>query len=370
MLMKKTVEAILESAGIEINGSQPHDIQVHRPRMFRRIAAFGLLGLGESYMDGDWDCQHLDEFCARVVRVKPQQRPMNFLMLPAWIRANMVNLQSRSRAIQVCRHHYDLGNDLFEKMLDSNMVYSCGYWRKAVTLDEAQIAKMDLICRKLQLKTGMRILDMGCGWGSLLKYAAEHYGVQCVGYSLSVEQTTMAKKLCAGLPIEFELKDYREVRGQFDRIVSVGMLEAVGPRNYRTFMETVAQNLKPDGIALVHTVGGNRSHVTPEPWFSKYIFPNGILPSVRQIGHAVEDLLTVEDWHNFGPDYDLTLMAWNENFQRNWGILSKSYPARFKRMWEFYLLSMAGGFRARFLHLWQIILTHPGRSQEHDWRCS
>jgi len=245
-------------------------------------------------------------------------------------------------------------------MLDSRMTYSCGYWKNASTLEEAQAAKLDLICKKLQLKPGMTLLDIGCGWGSLMKYAAEHYGVSCVGLTISREQIRLGEKLCEGLPVKFLLQDYREFEGQFDCIASVGMFEHVGYKNYRRFMEVVDRCLKADGLFLLHTIGNSESDTYGEVWVNKYIFPNGMLPSAAQISNAMDRLFVIEDWHNFGQYYDPTLMAWLQNFDQHWAQLRSKYGDRFYRMWKYYLCSMAGSFRARNVHLWQIVCSKNG----------
>lgn len=358
----------LAKAGITLGGDAPWDLRVHDPRFYGRVIRDAFLGLGESYMDGWWECERIDELCRRLLRAGFRSRPGGVRHALSILRSKAINLQSHARARQVVREHYDLGNELFRAMLDDSMTYTCGYWGAGATnLGEAQHAKLDLICRKLALERGMRVLDIGCGFGSFMKFAAEHYGVSCVGYSLSKEQTRLGRERCAGLPIEFIERDYRAIEGSFDRVASIGMFEAVGDRNFRPFMRVLAGALKPDGVALLHTIGNNTSNSTPEPWFDRYIFPNSCLPSISKLGSAIEGLLHMEDWHAFGTDYDLTLMAWNSRFQSSWPDLRKSDPERFadrfKRMWEFYLLSMAGTFRARYTDLWQIVLTPIGRER-------
>ena len=274
--------------------------------------------------------------------------------------ARIFNLQSRKRAFQIGKKHYDIGNDLFIKMLDKRMTYSCGYWRNAGTLDEAQEYKLDLICLKLGLQPGMRILDIGCGWGSLAKFAAEKYQVNVVGITVSREQVELARTLCKDLPIEIRLQDYRDVHDRFDRIVSVGMIEHVGYKNYRTFMEVANGCLEKGGLFLLHTIGGNLSRTSVDPWINRYIFPNGMLPSFKQLGNAIEGLFVMEDWHSFGADYDKTLVAWYQNFEDSWDTLKSNYDERFRRMWRYYLLSCAGSFRARKNQLWQIVLSKEG----------
>jgi cyclopropane-fatty-acyl-phospholipid synthase len=274
-------------------------------------------------------------------------------------RAKLLNLQSLSRAFQVGEHHYDLGNDLYQLILDSRLTYSCAYWKNAKTLDEAQEAKLDLICQKLQLQKGMTLLDIGCGWGSLMKYAAQKYEVSCVGLTVSKEQVALGEQLCEGLPVKFLLQDYRTFKGRFDRVASVGMFEHVGYKNYRPFMEIVNRCLEDNGLFLLHTMGNN-SPCYGDLWINKYIFPNGTLPSIAQIATATEGLFVMEDWHNFGQDYDLTLLAVFEKFDKNWDKLKIKYEERFYKIWKYFLLSFAGGFRARYLQLWQIVFSKNG----------
>ncbi len=359
---RDAVQSILTRAGIMLDGARPFDIRILDPRAYRAMLS-GSLGFGEAYMDGWWDCDALDQVMARIFAAdlagdRPDLRVLSRVAL-AWL----TNRQSRARAFEVGRAHYDVGTDVFEAMLDPEMVYTCAYWKDATDLASAQRAKLDLVCRKLGLTPGMRVLDIGCGYGAFMKHAAQHYGVECVGYSVSAEQTRVARERCAGLPVSIVVEDYRSIEGTYDRVVSIGMLEAVGYRNYRAFMQVVHDHLTTDGLALVHTVGHNRSTRRGDPWSDAYIFPNGMLPSIAQLGAAMEGLLVMEDWHNFGPDYDRTLMAWHERFQQAWPELSARHSDRFKRMWQLYLLGFAGGFRVRSWQLWQIVLSKPGRAQ-------
>ena len=360
---QKVVEKLLEEAGICVNGNEDWDIQVHNHRFFSDVFLRQSLGLGESYMRGDWSAKNLDQFIEKLFRSEiSNRRPIPNILFRETI-GRLLNMQSRQRAAQVCQMHYDLDNDLFCKMLDEKMVYTCAYWKDASTLEQAQINKLELICNKLGLEPGMRVLDIGCGFGSLMKYAAETRGVTCVGYSLSEKQTSYGIDSCKGLPIEFVLDDYRNIKGKFDRVVSVGMLEAVGYKNLSSFMSVAHSALSQDGIALIHTVGHNHSTYVTDPWVDRYIFPNGHLPSVSQLGKAIEKKFVLEDLHNFGPDYVQTLLEWNQRFQANWPTLKNRYSEEFKRMWEFYLLSFAGGFRARRWQLFHLALTPIGRGQ-------
>jgi cyclopropane-fatty-acyl-phospholipid synthase len=349
---------MLTRAGITINGSHPFDIQVKHPNFFKRVLQEGSLGLGESYMDGWWDCERLDIFFSKVIRAGLESQLPHHLKDTLRIAASrLINLQSKKRAWIVGKEHYDLGNDLFSRMLDEHMQYSCGYWKDATTLGEAQTAKLKMICDKLKLEPGMTLLDIGCGWGGLAEFAARHYGVAVHGVTISAEQQKMAQERCAGLDVTILLQDYRDLEMQFDRIVSVGMFEHVGPKNYATYFDVADRNLKPDGIFLLHTIGSNKTDNNVDPWIDKYIFPNGCLPSVRQIADASEGHFVMEDWHNIGADYDKTLMAWHERFLASWPEIADNYSERFKRMFSYYLNACAGAFRARDIQLWQVVFS-------------
>ena len=357
----KKIKAELESAGIQINGTRPWDVQVKDDRLFERVVRKGSLGLGEAYMDGWWEVEALDRFFTRVLEAKLEEQ---FTLKPAYIfeyvKSVITNPQNREKAFEIGDRHYDIGNDLYKIMLDKRMVYTCGYWQGAQTLDEAQEAKLDLVCRKIGLQAGQRVLDIGCGWGSFAQYAAEEYGAEVVGVTVSKEQVELGRERCKGLPVEIRLQDYREVNEPFDHIVSLGMIEHVGSKNYRTYMQTAHRCLKDDGIFLLHTIGSNRSVRTTDPWIEKYIFPNSQLPSIRQLALASEGLFVMEDWQNFGVHYDKTLMAWHQNFNAGWDELKSNYSERFYRMWTYYLLSCAGSFRARKNQLWQIVFSKRG----------
>lgn len=351
----------LDAIGLQINGANPWDPQVHDDRLWPRLLRDGTLGLGESYMDGWWDAEALDAFLFRLVSANIQDAfPKDLASLWSVARARLFNLQ-RLRVAEVGEKHYDIGNDLYAAMLDRRMIYSCGYWRDAADLDAAQEAKLDLICRKLDLQPGMRILDIGSGWGGFLQFAAERYGVSGLGVTVSREQAFLANERTRGLPVETRLLDYQALDGQFDRIISIGMFEHVGYKNYRAYFEKAKSLIKPDGLFLLHTIGGHFSTTHGDPWVEKYIFPNGMLPSVAQIGKAIEGLFVMEDWHNFGADYDRTLLAWRDNFDAAWPSLrGERYDDRFRLMWRYYLSSFAALFRARNISLWQVVLSPRG----------
>ncbi|HIF6625929.1 cyclopropane-fatty-acyl-phospholipid synthase [Serratia sp. OLEL1] len=357
----RIVEEMLAEAGVAINGPRAWDIRVHNPALFKRILQEGSLGFGESYMDGWWECERLDMLFTRILQAGVDERlPKSLSDIARIAYARLFNRQSRKRAWQVGKEHYDIGNDLFRAMLDPYMQYSCGYWKEAQTLEQAQQAKLRMICEKLQLKPGMTLLDIGCGWGGLAQFAAQNYGVSVHGVTISAEQQKLAQARCAGLDVEILLQDYRDLDRQFDRIVSVGMFEHVGPKNYETYFSVAARNLKPDGLFLLHTIGSNQTDLNVDAWIDKYIFPNGCLPSVRHIAEASEGRFVMEDWHNFGADYDRTLMAWLENFKRAWPDLMGGYSERFERMFTYYLNACAGAFRSRNIQLWQVLFSPAG----------
>ncbi len=363
MTSKQKAEQLLKKAGVILNGPNPWDIQVHDERAYDRIFSSGSLGIGESYMDGWWDVEDMPTFFNKVFVARLDLELRHISTLWYFARAWVLNMQNKDRSKKVGEQHYDAGNDLYERMLDKRMVYTCGYWSgnpPAKNLDEAQEAKLDLICKKLNLKPGQTVLDIGCGWGSFAKFAAEKYGAHVTGITISKEQAELAREKCKGLPVEIRFEDYRDTMGQFDHIVSIGMFEHVGPKNYRTYMEKVSKLLKDDGLFLLHTIGTTDSVIATDPWVDKYIFPGGVLPSVAYIGNSIDDLFILEDWHNFGPDYQKTLMAWCDNFETHWDEIKDKYGEKFYRMWRFYLHTSAATFGARHNQLWQIVLSKQG----------
>jgi cyclopropane-fatty-acyl-phospholipid synthase len=359
--LKKWANQVLETTGVVLDGPNSWDPQIINQKVYDRVKSQGSLGLGEAYMDGWWDCEKMDEMFYRLLSVDIYKKlGLSMPLILSFLKAKLFNLQAIKRAFQVGEKHYDLGNDLFVPMLGPSMAYSCGYWKEADNLDSAQEAKFDLICRKLNLQAGQRILDIGCGWGSFARHAAKNYGVSVVGITISKEQAKLAEELCQGLPVEFRLEDYRKLNEKFDHIVSVGMFEHVGLKNYREYMEVAKRCLKENGLFLLHTIGSLKSGDNTDPWIGKYIFPNGMLPSLKQITTNVEKLFVIEDVHNFGIYYDKTLMTWYENFEKVWPELKDKYGDRFYRMWKYYLLCCAGAFRARSIQLWQIVLSPHG----------
>lgn len=351
-------------AGIELGGSAPADIEVIDSRFHARILRDGSLGLGEAYVEGWWESAALDETITRMLDARLDERGKKSLAAAAHAALTRVlNMQTVRRAFEVGERHYDIGNDLYRAMLDDRMLYTCAYWNGTDNLDAAQEAKLELVSQKIGLEPGMKVLDLGCGWGGFARYAAEKYGAEVTGYTVSAEQAELAREACADLPVTIHLEDYRQAKGQYDRVVSIGLMEHVGYKNYRGYMELAQRCLAPGGIAFVHTIGGNDSRTGVEPWFDRYIFPNAVIPSVAQLSRAMEKKLVLEDLHNIGPHYDRTLLAWNERFDAAWPTLAPKYGERFRRMWRYYLLASAAAFRARHLQLFQIVMTPIGTPQ-------
>ncbi|MBI2148646.1 cyclopropane fatty acyl phospholipid synthase [Candidatus Woesearchaeota archaeon] len=357
---KEIINNLLVKADIQINGKRPWDIQVYNEKFYSRVLSQGSLGLGEAYLDGWWDSKQLDEFFNKILTTNLKIKAVNFRVVYEFLKSVLLNMQSKSRSKKVAELHYDIGNDFYENMLGKTMQYTCAYWKNSKTLDQAQIAKLDLVCKKLMLKKGDKVLELGSGWGYFAKYAVENYGCEFTSYNISEEQVKYARELCKGLPVKIIQGDYREAQGEFDKVASIGMCEHVGYKNYKNFMEVANRCLKDRGLFLIHTIAGNKSVTTIDPWLEQHIFPGAVTPSVKQLGKAMEGLFVMEDWHNFGADYDKTLMAWFENFNKNWLKFKSKYDERFYRIFKYYLLCLAGSFRARRNQLWHVVLSKGG----------
>lgn len=356
------MEDLFAEADIHLGGNRPWDIHSYDPSIADHLLAQGSLGFGDAYVDGLWECDALDQFFHRVLaaRLETRLKP-NLALLTQVAKAKLMNLQSRARSLKVAEIHYNLGNDFYEAMLDPWMQYTCAYWSGgAKTLAEAQEAKLDLVCRKLDLRPGQKVLELGCGWGGFARFAASRYGVEVTAYNISTEQVAWAREKSQGLPVDIRLADYRDAQGTFDKVVSIGMCEHVGPKNYRTLMETVHRRLKPGGMFVLHTIGNNNEVPDIDPWIDAHIFPGAVLPSAVGLSRAFNGLFVLEDWHSFGPDYDKTLMAWHERFEASWERFEASYGPSFRRKWRYYLLMCAGTFRARKTQLWQLVLSKGG----------
>jgi cyclopropane-fatty-acyl-phospholipid synthase len=358
-MLKNIYKYILSKVDIHINGSRSWDLRINNEKAYWHFLR-GSLGLGESYMNGLWDCDRVDEMICRIVKSDISSKTVRIDLILAKIVGSIFNLQTKRLSKKVAEVHYDLGNDFYSSMLDPYMQYTCGYWASAKNLNQAQENKLDLICRKLMLQPSDRILELGCGWGGFAKFAAEKYGCHITSVNISREQVAYARDICKNLPVKVIHSDYRDVKGTFDKIVSIGMLEHVGYKNYRSFFHQIKNSLKKGSIALIHSIGSNTTSTAMDPWLDKYIFPGSKLPSLKQLACASEPYLIVEDIHNLSVDYDYTLMSWYKNFKKSWPEFEKRYGNRFYRMWTYYLLVCAGLFRARKTQLWQIVFSNGG----------
>ncbi len=359
------VEEMVHGAGIEVGT----EMIVNDPSLWSEWASGSVLAIGETYMQGKWDAPRLDQVMAKLASMPAADKRKIFSSwrAKALLALNAAfNPQRRSRERKVIDEHYELGTDFFRSWLDENMQYTCGFWKDATTLDEAQLSKMRLIGEKLNLRPGMRVLDIGCGWGGLGRFLIREYGVDVTGVTISETQAQFCRDaaVAENMKESFEVveKSYRDVSGKWDRITVVGMLEHVGPKNYSHFFDRCYRSLTDNGLMLLHVIGSNMSQeILRDEWTTKYIFANGTLPSIAQIAKTVEKKLVIEDLQNCGPDYDRTLMAWYDNFQKVKGDLDL-HPT-FIRMWEFFLLYSAAGFRERKTQLWQFVMSKRLKSR-------
>ena len=351
----------------EVAESMPSDSEPvfdHKAR--RRIQREGIFGLGETYEDGLWSTDRLDEYLTKVFTSEaPRISPFVWTrMILAALDKRMFNRQSGRGAFNIGEKHYDLGNDLFRSMLDRSMSYTSGYWASAETLEEAQVAKLDLICRKLALQPGQHILDIGCGWGNFAEHAAQHYGARVTGVTVSKEQAEFARKRCGNLPVEIRLQDYREVHGSFDHVVSIEMIEAVGRKNLPAYYRVVDRCLRDGGLFVLQVISGNTLTRNSDRrldqfilWLVRYIFPDGYLPRTDELLPPRDTGLRVEDWHRYYDDYERTLLAWASQFNEHWDQISDQYDERFRRRWNFYLNGCAAIFRTQLIDVSQVVYT-------------
>lgn len=365
-IIQHKYKKLFAKADIEINGDKPWDMQVRNPKLWSALLFKGSLGLGEAYMQGWYEVEDLSEFFYRIARfILPDYSQPTLRKTTLALLTRIFNTQSIKKSFKVGKH-YDIGNTLYEKMLGESMAYTCAYWKNASTLDEAQINKFRLIADKLQLKPGMRVLDVGCGFGSAMAFFAKQYKVEVHGITISKEQAKYIEQKYNNLSISVKVQDYRLTQGKFDRIYSVGMFEHVGYKNYQTYMQNIRRLLKNDGLMLLHTIGSDVSVKTTNAWIEKYIFPNSMLPSLSQISMSAETEFIIEDVQNFGHDYYKTLIQWHKNFTHHWPALAKKYEPTFYRMWQYYLLSCAGFFKAREMQLFQIVFSTKTFEKRYD----
>lgn len=339
-------------------------IHIHDSGFFRRLMWRPGLALGEAYMDGAFSIEagSLHDFLEILLISTTRREPRGVLGEAAAKAASLVSRNDGTRASRNVQHHYDIDHRLYEMFLDEDLQYSCAYWRDGVTsLEQAQRDKKHHIARKLMLEPGMQVLDIGCGWGGLALTLARDYGVEVTGVTLSVDQFETATRRVqeAGLSdkITIKLQDYRNETGTFDRIVSVGMFEHVGRRNFDEFFEHLDRLLKPDGTALLHTIGRMAKPAPINAWMRKYIFPGAYLPSLSQLMPILERRgIWLADLEMLRIHYAKTLEVWDERFQARRAEIEERFDARFCRMWEFYLQLNVLAFQYRSLVVFQLQL--------------
>ena len=365
-LYKKLIHSLLDKADITINGNDPWDMQIHDQTIYKDIVLKGSLGLGDGYIKQKWDVDKIDVFFEKILKARVSFLPSLTGALYE-VQDSLSNAQVGKKAFEVGTYHYDLGNELYELMLGESMAYSSArFLDKKNSLTQAQYNKFDQLCKKLELKPGMKILEIGSGWGTFAKFAMSQYGVSVVGLTVSKEQKAYAEKACKGLPAQFILMDYQHIpnkyNGIFDRVVSIEMIEAVGSKNLKTYFSTIAKTLKPDGKFGMQVILGSGED---DIFISKRIFPNGHVPSAKEIINNSFAFLHVQHWDSFGKDYEKTLLHWEKNFKNNWNDIKrikdtsgdKIYDKDFYRMWRYYLLLCAAGFRVGYIDVAQIVMT-------------
>lgn len=282
-----------------------------------------------------------------------------------------IRRNSLSRSRQNVHHHYDLGNDFYRLWLDERMVYTCAYYdTPAATLADAQVAKLEHVCRKLQLRPGQKVIEAGCGWGALALHMAGHYGVNVLAYNNSAEQVAFARERAAALGLDdrvtFIEDDYRNIDARCDAFVSVGMLEHVGLASFRSLGALIKRSLKPEGVGLIHSIGRSFPDRT-DPWIVKHIFPGGHVPSLGEMMAVFEPhKFSILDVENLRPHYARTCAAWLENFEAASDTVAKMYDEEFVRMWRLYLAGSSAGFQSGTLQLYQIVFT-PGGNNNVPW---
>mmetsp|Transcript_52139 Transcript_52139/g.83086 ORF Transcript_52139/g.83086 Transcript_52139/m.83086 type:complete len:440 (+) Transcript_52139:80-1399(+) len=354
-----------------------YEMIVRDNRVFERIMKDGNLGLADGYVEGEWHSDNLQECLEKAILHNKQIVSMlkvNAIALFAHYAKHRTSSRLRKlfgkylnfgEARQQIEHHYDkmAKEELMDRMLGKYKIYTCAYFHEAdMSLDEAQLAKMKLVALKLDLKPGMKVLDIGCGYGTLADYLAKTYGVEVVGVTLSKSQKKYADTHFGDNElIDIQLIDYRKVteetHGLFDRIYSVGMFEAIGRERYEEYFEKCDELLVRDGIMFIHTIGTNQRIWRHKSFINKYIFPGGELPNLASLSEKFSDKWILQDFQNFGMSYAKTLNCWKANI-RDWrGLDDEVYDARFRRVWTYYLDLTASGFVTESAMLWHLVYT-------------
>jgi len=339
-------------------------------RLIWDLALHPDLGLGNAYADGRLEIEGDLPTVLKIIFAKPESRGLAKIARDQW---ELLRRRSRSltRSRRNVHSHYDLGNDFYALWLDERMAYTCAYFpTETASLEEAQLAKMDHVARKVWLRPGERVLEAGCGWGSLALHMARHYGVYVTAYNISSEQISYARERARaeGLSdrVEFREDDYRNVRGEYDAFVSVGMLEHVGDENYRELGRVIDRSLGPNGRGLIHSIG--RVQRRPmDPWITRHIFPGSYSPTLEEMVGILSPLdMAVIDVEDLRLHYEKTLEHWLERFEKHAAAIEQRFDARFARTWRLYLAGSIASFHVGNLQLWQLVF-HRGRAREIPW---
>eukprot|EP00928_Gymnodinium_smaydae_P010979 TRINITY_DN14121_c0_g5_i1.p1 TRINITY_DN14121_c0_g5~~TRINITY_DN14121_c0_g5_i1.p1 ORF type:complete len:417 (-),score=86.53 TRINITY_DN14121_c0_g5_i1:242-1492(-) len=365
------VRAIVKFGGIP--ESVFDHIEVVDSSAWYDIITKGNFGIAEGYMHGKLKVDPLPFFLSVLngtsvgTRRKEHADVLGWVMglvaLPTDLLGLVTNQQTKDRSRRVTEQHYDAGNDLYERMLGPSMSYTCAYWKGAENLDQAQENKFDLIRRKLELAPGMKVADLGMGWGTAAEHMHKQAGVNVTGVSLSKEQVKWAQQNLAKPGLQFIWSDFRDhcedpkYMGYYDRVYSIGMMEHVGYKNYQTFFKCIKNLLKPDGLAVVHTIGEPDFVSAGDPFLEKYIFPGVVIPALSKVTPAFENDFILEDFQNFGHDYSRTLAAWSENSKAFFKENPTAYSLEFQRMWDYYLKMCEALFELRINQLWHFVLS-------------
>lgn len=378
---EQAVRKIVEVGGIP--DTMWNHIEILDKSAWTDIITKGNLGIAEAYMHNKLKVDPLPFFISVLndtsigTRRKEGTDYLGMVMqavaLPTDLMGLLTNQQTRELSSRVTKQHYDAGNDLYEKMLGPSMSYTCAYWKDAKNLDEAQFNKMDLIRRKLELQPGMKVAELGMGWGTAANHMHKYGNVDVTGVSLSEQQVKWAQENLAKEGLRFIWSDYRDHcedpkhMHTYDRVYSIGMLEHVGYKNYAPFFKCIKALLKPDGLAVVHSIGEPDFVSASDPFLDKYIFPGAVIPAMSTITAGFENDFILEDWQNFGFDYSLTLAAWNENANVFFKENPDKYTPEFQRMWEYYLKMCEALFVTRINQLWHFVLSpRPATRQRID----
>lgn len=357
-MFKLTLTTLLREANIEPNGASPWDPQIKDERFYRTVLLRGSVGLGDAYLNGWWECADISGFILRIIKSGIHLRVPRVDIFLRRLRFGLIDAQNRIRSKRVAELHYDEDPYIFEVMLGSTNSYTCARWKGVITLDAAQQQKMDLLCKKAGLSSGMTVLDIGSGWGGFLAYAAERYQVRGIGLTISKTQLDYARKRYGNLPVEFRLQDYRDFVGGVDAVVSICVIEHVGSDHYREYFQKVRETLtREDGFFAMQCILACDTQARMDPWTEKHIFPNGILPTLERIENAVEGILHIVDREFFRDDYVRTFSAWYENLVRNKNAIIARCGVRYFRKYEYYLCLYIAGFGSGRIDVGQFVLS-------------